>query len=414
MEIPDKKELKFVIGANFGDEGKGLMTDYFCHQAVSNGHRTLVILPNGGGQRGHTVCLRDGIRHVFHHMSSGTLVGADTFFTKDFILNPMIFNAERLECDFHCPKMFASMSCRVTTPYDMMYNQVVEKLRGEKKHGSCGAGIYHTMNRYKIQSENNIARSFGDMVNLMHQGRLKKYLEDIRNYYEYKAKMELGQFSSYTDIRYHMKGWDSETLLYHYMDDFSLMATMIHPIYSDGWGTEESEFVRGYDTVVVELGQGLLLDCDNEEYAPNLTPSNTTLFGNATKVNMLLGYPNEYDKEVCYVTRTYLTRHGNGRLDNECKKEDLSDKIEDSTNIPNEHQGSLRFAPLDVKELITRVEDDMFSIGMDADYSIAVTHNDQLPLNDKDKVLLFGAFDKGYISNGQTREDVKLCNEGGV
>ena len=29
-----KKEIKIVIGANFGDEGKGLITDYFCHQLL--------------------------------------------------------------------------------------------------------------------------------------------------------------------------------------------------------------------------------------------------------------------------------------------------------------------------------------------------------------------------------------------
>ena len=51
---------------------------------------------------------------------------------------------------------------------------------------------------------------------------------------------------------------------------------------------------------------------------------------------------------------------------------------------------------------------------MDADYSIAVTHNDQLPLDDKDMELLLGTFDKVYISNGPTREDVKNCCADGV
>ena len=61
------KNVKVVIGANFGDEGKGLMTDYFAAQAVENKESCLVVLHNGGAQRGHTVVTPEGYRHVFHH-----------------------------------------------------------------------------------------------------------------------------------------------------------------------------------------------------------------------------------------------------------------------------------------------------------------------------------------------------------
>ena len=59
--------IKVVIGANFGDEGKGLMTDYFSHQALSNKEDCVVVLANGGAQRGHTVTDSNGAQHVFHH-----------------------------------------------------------------------------------------------------------------------------------------------------------------------------------------------------------------------------------------------------------------------------------------------------------------------------------------------------------
>ena len=58
------KNVKIVIGANFGDEGKGLMTDYF-----TSGSNDIVVLSNGGAQRGHTVTKTNGIRHVFHHQA---------------------------------------------------------------------------------------------------------------------------------------------------------------------------------------------------------------------------------------------------------------------------------------------------------------------------------------------------------
>ena len=49
------KDVKVVIGASFGDEGKGLMTDYFAGKAKEEGKSCLVVCGNGGAQRGHTV-----------------------------------------------------------------------------------------------------------------------------------------------------------------------------------------------------------------------------------------------------------------------------------------------------------------------------------------------------------------------
>ena len=59
------KEVKVVVGANYGDEGKGLMTNYFAHKAIEQNKKCLNILFNGGAQRGHTV-ESDSFRHVFH------------------------------------------------------------------------------------------------------------------------------------------------------------------------------------------------------------------------------------------------------------------------------------------------------------------------------------------------------------
>ena len=53
-------EVKVIIGANFGDEGKGLMSDYFAAEAAAQGRRALVVCSNGGAQRGHTVKSPDG------------------------------------------------------------------------------------------------------------------------------------------------------------------------------------------------------------------------------------------------------------------------------------------------------------------------------------------------------------------
>lgn len=82
-----------VIGASFGDEGKGLVTDYLC--AIQGAG--IVVRFNGGAQAGHTVVTPDGLRHVHHHFGSGTLWGTPTFLSQFFIVNPIAFLAELLE-----------------------------------------------------------------------------------------------------------------------------------------------------------------------------------------------------------------------------------------------------------------------------------------------------------------------------
>ena len=83
-------KISVVIGANYGDEGKGLATDYL----ASQGTKSLVVRFNGGAQAGHTVVTPDGCRHVFHHFGSGVFAEADTFLSKFFIVNPILFRTE--------------------------------------------------------------------------------------------------------------------------------------------------------------------------------------------------------------------------------------------------------------------------------------------------------------------------------
>lgn len=85
--------IKIIVGSSYGDEGKGLATNYF------SDNNTLNVLYNGGPHRGHTVELLDGTRHVFHHFGSGTFKGADTYFDEDFLINPADFVREYHELE---------------------------------------------------------------------------------------------------------------------------------------------------------------------------------------------------------------------------------------------------------------------------------------------------------------------------
>lgn len=73
------------------------------------------------------------------------------------------------------------------------------------------------------------------------------------------------------------------------------------------------EFLKEFDNIVFEAGQGLLLDQNNKKYFPHLTPSNTGI-KNAKKIIEGIDWGDEINIETCYVSRTYLTRHGAGEF----------------------------------------------------------------------------------------------------
>ena len=117
-----------VIGAQFGDEGKGRLIDAY---AAPLGSQALVIRFNGGAQAGHTVVTPEGMRHVFSHIGSGALVGAATFLSRFFVCHPMLFRKEieSLAIQGVQPDVYVDPQSPVTTPYDMMLNQIIERER---------------------------------------------------------------------------------------------------------------------------------------------------------------------------------------------------------------------------------------------------------------------------------------------
>lgn len=407
-------EIKIVYGANFGDEGKGLMTDYFCHNAIQTGNKVLVVLSNGGSQRGHTVVTPEGIRHVFHHFGSGTLVGADTFFPSHFIVNPMMF-AEEYEIAKDC-KIYIDEQCLVSTPFDMIINQIVEAARGDNKHGSCGLGIFETITRdeaawkYLIDIDTrwiSLNKSNEDIF---------KILTRIQKEYIPRRLRELGVNeipAEWIDIIY------NEDLINAYVRDLRFMQSKCQTVSLD----EEDDVgtLRSYETIVFENGQGLLLDKDNKEYFPHLTPSKTGVHNPIEIINVLMDgvEGEEINIELCGVTRTYITRHGAGRLDYECKKEDIGDLV-DLTNVPNPHQGSLRYGRIKLGELSNRLFKELMSIansmsGLSKNIIKNNTYNiiNALAITHMNEVPVFGLPDgewlnRVYVSDGETRNSVEV------
>ena len=145
-----------------------------------------------------------------------------------------------------------------------------------------------------------------------------------------------------------------------------------------------------------------MLDQNNTAYYPHLTPSNT---GIKNSLEIIAEMSCKPDIEVCYVTRTYLTRHGAGRLDGECDKQEINPDMQDLTNVPNPHQGTLRYAKLIEKSLEERILKDFEPARKyGAKLSLAITHE-----NEYDYVFsntFKKNFDYIYYSDGETRESV--------
>ena len=118
------------------------------------------------------------------------------------------------------------------------------------------------------------------------------------------------------------------------------------------------------------------------------------------------------DIEVCYVTRTYMTRHGVGKFDSECSKDEINPNMVDLTNVPNEFQGTLRYGKLNLNDLKNRIENDFNSNSgnLDIKKSLAITHMNEYGIDINKIKDLFKGY-KFYLSDGMTRESVKVEGE---
>jgi adenylosuccinate synthase len=239
---------KAIIGVGFGDEGKGITTDYLC----SHSENPLVIRFSGGQQAGHTVVLNEK-KHVFSNFGSGTLRGIPSYWAKYCTVEPIGLTNElnSLIKKGIDPILFIDERCPITTPYDIHSNQQIEE---NKRHGSCGVGIGTTINR----EENFYSLLFGD---LFYPSVLSIKLNAIRQFYGFKA-IVIDRF--YECVEY------------------ILNCKNINPIY---------DLPLGFDNFIFEGSQGLLLD-QNIGFFPNVTRANT-----GSKNILDLGFKPELTKQ---------------------------------------------------------------------------------------------------------------------
>lgn len=354
-------DVKFVIGANYGDEGKGLVSAYLANKAEDEYKKCLTILYNGGPQRGHTVEF-NSYRRVYHHFAAGEVFSSDTYFHQDFLVNPMTYVQEY---EGIIGEIYMDARCRVVTPFDMIANQFAEQGR-DVRHGSCGMGIFETITRYNDGDIGIITRKVGELHDLSH-GFLYRYISEVQRYYEHRKGI---RFDS-------IPGLDVEGLKQHWVDDFRTMLDDVSIVYD--WSVKS--LLNHYDVIIFEGGQGLALDMDNQHGFPHLTPSNTGCKRMIPWLTKILG--NDVPVEMYYVTRAYLTRHGNGPLPNEYRYLDEDLIEQDMTNQPNPWQGTMRragFTENTLKDMRDRIINDRcHTLDMtNVTYNLVVTHTNEV------------------------------------
>lgn len=324
-------EVKIVLGYTFGDEGKGVTTQWLCRKAIEEGKKPVVVRFSGGPQAGHTVN-NGSVEHVCSSFGSGVLLGVPTRLDSQVYVDPIALMREYdiLRAKGFNPSISINDRCRIITPSDVLANRINGKVL---KDGSCGMGIYPT------------------------------YLRSFPNIFPTDTFKKACEFPG--DILKRAAAFNIEVDASSYDSQFIEACNRLKEL--------EQESRNGkVDVLIYEGSQGLLLDMDRG-FFPNVTPSKTGLDG------ILDGYSfvDINNAEVYLVTRTYTTRHGNGYIPKRPLKWDLSNKHE--TNVNNRYQGAFKVGELEL-DLLNRASErhclDVYKAKYNLKYNLVITHMD--------------------------------------
>ncbi len=130
--------VKAVVGANWGDEGKGKITDMLAQEA------DIIVRFQGGANAGHTIVNKYG-KFALHTLPSGIFYGH----TTSVIGNGVALNIPSLFCEIQLlvergipmPKLLISDRVQIVMPYHILMDQYEEERLGGKSFGSTKSGI---------------------------------------------------------------------------------------------------------------------------------------------------------------------------------------------------------------------------------------------------------------------------------
>ncbi|MFI5913817.1 adenylosuccinate synthase [Dactylosporangium sp. NPDC051541] len=271
-----------LIGAQWGDEGKGKVTD------MIGGGVDYVVRYSGGNNAGHTVVTPDGQKFALHLMPSGALwPNAAIVIGNGVVIDPKVLLIEidgLAERGVDVSRLMISGDAHLIMPHHRALDRVVERYLGSSRIGTTGRGI---------------GPAYGDKVSrmgirvqdLLDPGILQKKLEIVlRERNQVLVKV------------YNRKEIAVDAVVEEYLTYAERMRPYITDTRQVLWkGLEEGR------TVLLEGAQATMLDMDHGTY-PFVTSSNPTVGGACVGS----GIPPTAITQVIGVTKAYTTRVGSG------------------------------------------------------------------------------------------------------
>jgi len=270
-----------LIGAQWGDEGKGKATDLL-------GDRVdYVVKFNGGNNAGHTVVVGDQ-KYALHLLPSGILSPG----VVPVIANGVVVDIEVLfeeldalsERGVDVSRLLVSANAHVITHYHRTIDKVTERFLGKRQIGTTGRGIGPT---------------YADKIN-----RVGIRIQDLfdENILRQKVEGALDQKNHLLLKVYNRRAIEVDEVV----DDLLGYVERLRPMVADT-GLVLNQALDAGKTVLFEGGQATMLDVDHGTY-PFVTSSNATSGGAATGSGVA---PNRFDRVIA-VVKAYTTRVGAG------------------------------------------------------------------------------------------------------
>ncbi|GAA4537048.1 adenylosuccinate synthase [Pseudonocardia xishanensis] len=271
-----------LIGAQWGDEGKGKATD------LLGGSVQWVVRYQGGNNAGHTVVLPDGQDFALHLIPSGILTpGAKNVIGNGVVVDPgvLLEELEGLERrDVETTGLLISADAHLIMPYHVAIDKVTERFLGKSKIGTTGRGIGPAY-------QDKVARVGVRVADVLDEKILHQKVEaalDFKNQVLVKVynRRALDPVEVVDTVLRQAEGFK------HRIADTRLLL---------------NQALEAGETILLEGSQGTLLDVDHGTY-PYVTSSNPTAGGAA--VGSGIG-PNKIDR-VIGILKAYTTRVGSG------------------------------------------------------------------------------------------------------
>ena len=281
-----------VLGAQWGDEGKGKMTDYLAEEA------NVVVRYQGGNNAGHTVEVGDK-QYKLHLIPSGILHDEKlNVIGNGVVIDPIAFFSEidylqEEGVKVNPEKLIVSDRAHIIMPYHKILDKLKEQARGKNDIGTTGKGIGPC---YTDKFERCGIR----VCDLIDKEVFKEKLsENIEMKNKYIVNVFGGEALNFDEI----------------YEEYSKYGERLKPFVRDTSVTVYNE-IKENKSVLFEGAQGMLLDIDYGTY-PFVTSSNTTAGGVSNGVGI---GPNMITNAVG-IAKAYTTRVGKGPFPTELENE---------------------------------------------------------------------------------------------